>query len=118
MATITDRQLEGALLRYRHSNQMNPKINGRCVYTSERNQDHHCFAGQIMVDLGLPVPGARDPKNRFTAVGTLFLEDPWRGRLSHSQLAVLELAQSEADWDHSWADASAEAIRRLRRSTD
>ena len=36
---------------------VNPtNVHGVCVYTSHNNSDRHCIAGQICVELGVPVP--------------------------------------------------------------
>lgn len=40
----------------RDPNKLNPMIGNVCVYTSPDDSEDHCFAGQILVDLNLPLP--------------------------------------------------------------
>lgn len=54
----------------RHPDRKNPTSGSGddCVYTSSLDPDHHCIAGQVLVDLGFDVPDAGHPQNSDTDV--------------------------------------------------
>lgn len=70
-----------------------------CRYTDEDGQ--HCVAGQILVNLGLEVPGLMDDDNESTVVNV----DAFTERLTVDALGFLGDIQSIADQGVEWSTA-------------
>lgn len=84
---ISDQQIYDAIRRYEGSDQRNRD----CVYTDQDGR--HCFAGQILSDLGYPIPGWRGSRNA-EIVESLPDIDDW---LSGTAIGVLSDMQNRAD---------------------
>lgn len=73
-----------------------------CVYTSPHDPEHHCIAGQVLVDLDLPVPQPGDARNNHSISEILFttgLSDEF----DHNAAIWLAIAQGYFDSpDKNW----------------
>lgn len=93
MALITRDEVVGVLQRIasEHPDNVNPADGaGSCVYTD--TDGCHCLVGQVLVELGIPVPPAR---SRYRSAR--FLNIPAANRFEDSAKSLLNRAQMEAD---------------------
>lgn len=96
-------------------NRRNPSKNGLCVYTSTRDPEKHCIAGQVLVDLGWghKLPPVDDADN--TAGITDFLRRKFTAsqyqQIDDETLRLLSHAQIEADHGSKWGTVA----RRVRK---
>lgn len=85
--------------RYRYSETLNPKLGQLCVYTHPDGR--HCLVGQILSDLGLPLPvsGSEEDTTGFNSLGHNYPQ------LSNDSKMLLERLQRLADNSMSWGNA-------------
>ena len=85
--------------------QLNPDGGNKCVYTDPADPTSHCIAGEILFQLGVPLPDVDSAMNANTI-------DGWVGEgfvdgfeLSRDALSALSSAQCKADGGARWGNA-------------
>jgi hypothetical protein len=96
--------------------QRNPcDVNGSCVYMQD---DKHCFVGEVLVRLGLPLPVAADNARSFYLITRNLDGNPYQEALSIDQCRILSDAQRIADKREAvpvtWREAREYALLQLR----
>lgn len=92
----------------------NPSQGFACAYTDPRNPSRHCIAGEVMTQLGVPVPGVDEPQNTanfrrlinadyFPAIG--------RTTFDADAIDLLERLQERADDGVTWGETLRDVLR-------
>lgn len=104
-----------AVNKYATSKSVNPRTTWKgdevnCVYSTPEGL--HCLAGQICVDLGIPMPTYADDVNAEVFAVLVDKWKPLKNQLDPMQVVFLQKAQAEADkgspWDYCIAKAKLE----------
>lgn len=118
LRTITLKEIQAAAAAYKNSDQTNPlkepdhpEKGTLCLYTDPRSGEH-CVAGQILADLGVPLPAAkpespsRTPRNQQSIRQVAdWLASQHGVMLEYPAREALALAQRKADGGDTWGDA-------------
>jgi hypothetical protein len=100
---ITTEQFEMAIKRYAYSININPQMNGLCVY--DAGNGRHCLIGQVLIDLGVALGEYEEIHDNVAAVSL-----PWRdAELTQLSSRYQTAADNEHGPPREWRTAIAMA---------
>lgn len=97
-------------LAMERGDRLNPKTDRGCVYTSPDDPDDHCYAGQLLVEFGCPLPIDNTPVNNFyhahrrnfTSAANVFMRHLQRnadvGRAHHRDRFQVTAGETRLPW--------------------